>query len=105
LKKAYHPIFNRYLFKLTLKKPCRGFYVSQNILPTSFEIDQIQNIIDIGNCAVWCFYAEKCSERSRVRISGWPKNYFSDKTHQRRKINDQSRGIKAKRHTPMEYDD
>jgi beta-galactosidase GanA len=33
----------------TLKKPCRGFYVSQNTLPTSFEIDQIQNIIDIGN--------------------------------------------------------
>jgi hypothetical protein len=33
------------------------------------------------------------------------KNYFSDKIHQRRKINDQSRGIKAKRHTPMEYDD
>jgi hypothetical protein len=33
----------------TLKKPCRGFYVSQNILPTSFEINQIQNIIDIGN--------------------------------------------------------
>jgi hypothetical protein len=32
-----------------LKKLCRGFYVSQNILPTSFEIDQIQNIIDIGN--------------------------------------------------------
>jgi hypothetical protein len=36
----------------SLKKPCRGFYVSQNILPTSFEIDQIQNIIDIGN---WLF--------------------------------------------------
>jgi hypothetical protein len=35
--------------KSSLKKPCRGFYVSQNILPTSFEIDQIQNIIDIGN--------------------------------------------------------
>jgi hypothetical protein len=36
--------------KLTsLKKPCCGFYVSQNKLPTSFEIDQIQNIIDIGN--------------------------------------------------------
>jgi hypothetical protein len=35
------------------KKSCRGFYViSQNILPTSFEIDQIQNIIDIGN---WFF--------------------------------------------------
>jgi hypothetical protein len=33
----------------SLKKPCRGFYVSQNILPTSFEIDQIQNIIDIGS--------------------------------------------------------
>jgi hypothetical protein len=32
-----------------LKKPCRGFYVSRNILPTSFVIDQIQNIIDIGN--------------------------------------------------------
>jgi hypothetical protein len=31
-----------------LKKPCRGFYVSQNILPTTFEIDQIQNIIHIG---------------------------------------------------------
>jgi hypothetical protein len=55
--------------------------------------------------AVWCFYAEKCSERLRVRISGGPKNYFSEKIHQRRKINDQSRGIKAKRHTPMEYDD
>jgi hypothetical protein len=38
--------------KSTLKKPCRGFYDSQNILPTSFEIDQIQNIIDIGN---WLF--------------------------------------------------
>jgi hypothetical protein len=36
----------------TLKKPCHGFYVSQNILPTSFEIDQTQNIIDIGN---WLF--------------------------------------------------
>jgi hypothetical protein len=34
----------------TLKKPCRGFYVSQNILYTSFEIDRIQNIIHIGNC-------------------------------------------------------
>jgi hypothetical protein len=34
----------------SLKKQCRGFYVSQNILLTSFEIDQIQNIIDIGNC-------------------------------------------------------
>jgi hypothetical protein len=45
-------------------------------------------------------------ERSRVRISGGPKKYFSDKVHQRRKINDQSRGIKAKRQTPpMEYDD
>jgi hypothetical protein len=55
--------------------------------------------------AVWCFYAEKCSERSRVRISGGPKKYFSDKIHQRRKINDQGCGIKAKRHTPMEYDD
>jgi hypothetical protein len=54
---------------------------------------------------VWCFYAEKCSERSRVRISDGPKNIFSDKIQQRRKINDQSRGIKAKRHTPMEYDD
>jgi hypothetical protein len=32
-----------------LKKACRGFYVSQNILPTYFEIDQIQNIIDISN--------------------------------------------------------
>jgi hypothetical protein len=52
--------------------------------------------------AVWCFYAGKCSERSRVRISGGPKHYFSDKIHQRRKINDQSRGIKAKRHKPME---
>jgi hypothetical protein len=30
---------------------------------------------------------------------------FSDKIHQRRKINDQSRGTKAKRHTPIEYDD
>jgi hypothetical protein len=30
---------------------------------------------------------------------------ISDKIHQRREINDQSRGIKAKRHTPMEYDD
>jgi hypothetical protein len=36
----------------TLKNPCRGFYVSQNILPTSFEIDQIQNNLDIGN---WLF--------------------------------------------------
>jgi hypothetical protein len=35
-----------------LKIPCHGFYVSQNILPTSFEIDQIQIIIDIGN---WLF--------------------------------------------------
>jgi hypothetical protein len=25
--------------------------------------------------AVWCFYAEKCSERSWVRISGGPKKY------------------------------
>jgi hypothetical protein len=25
--------------------------------------------------------------------------------HQRRKINDQSRGIKAKRHTQIEFDD
>jgi hypothetical protein len=36
-------------FSSSLKKPSRRFYVSQNILPTSFEIDQIQNIIDIGN--------------------------------------------------------
>jgi hypothetical protein len=35
--------------KISLKKPCREFNVSQNILPTSFEIDHIQNIIDIGN--------------------------------------------------------
>jgi hypothetical protein len=32
-----------------LKKPCCGFYVIQNILSTSFEIDQSQNIIDTGN--------------------------------------------------------
>jgi hypothetical protein len=38
---------------LPLKKPCRGFYVSQNILPTSFEIDQIQNFIDIGNSFIY----------------------------------------------------
>jgi hypothetical protein len=38
----------------TLKKPCRGFYVSQNILPTFFEIDQIQNIIGFGNWSRVC---------------------------------------------------
>jgi hypothetical protein len=32
-------------------------------------------------------------------------NLTAEKMHQRRKINDQSRGINAKRHTPIEYDD
>jgi hypothetical protein len=59
----------------------------------------------VRSVAVWCFYAEKCSEWSRFQISDGPKNYFSDKIHQRRKINDQGREIKAKRYTPMEYDD
>jgi hypothetical protein len=99
---------------LTLKKPCPGFYVSQNILPTSFEIDQIQNIIDILviDCLI---FRSGIAENARLLYGvfmlksvpnlGRARNFFSDKIHQRRKINDQGRGIKAKRHTPMEYDD
>jgi hypothetical protein len=61
--------------------------------PHVFRNWQNHNIIHVGNClidfqekhsrerlvAVWCFYAEKCSERSRVRISGGPKIIFQIK--------------------------
>jgi hypothetical protein len=34
------------------QKTCRWFYDSQNVLPTSFEIDQIHTIIHVGNCLI-----------------------------------------------------
>jgi hypothetical protein len=53
---------------------------------------------------LFVFYAKNASERSWVRISVGANNYFSQKIHQKRKIDAKSSKINCNCHRKIEYD-